>query len=441
MLHSYSKNITGYVFDIRGNPIYGTLIFKQNNASFTFPVNPVNGRVNVNLPEIDGRFYAQNISSVKLYKNYPNPFNDLTSFEIASPKKSSGTFNLYNVLGQKVFSQHVFFENGITRFEISGPLAAGLYFLELLTAEGKDVIKMIDIDGKFIDHNNISLMQKAFSHIDIRSSEHQTLLEYREKNNPVFSVKVEGETSAGYTVLPFQSMRYFNQSPRNDNIATASVVDDTLTAMLVDVMQLKNDFIVYVLDDGIAIDTLFYLSAPMFRSSWQDIHIDQNTIELFGDENMAVSNPQIFDRQNRLIKMLTNALIINTQLGADTLLTITHDTTSTPDWLEQGHRVWSINNQFNPDHGSFLRFIDGSWRLLFGEAQVRENDGWEVMINQYLSNASTLFNRLVDQDLNITELSELISTKSGAERMLDQRGINYLRCGLLFKGKTIRIYK
>lgn len=84
-------------------------------------------------------------SEYKLYHNYPNPFNPTTSIKFALPKSEDVRIEIYNMIGQIVWST---FENQlragyhVVRFNAEG-LPSGLYFYIIEAGDFQAVKKMV----------------------------------------------------------------------------------------------------------------------------------------------------------------------------------------------------------------------------------------------------------------------------------------------------------
>ncbi|MDP8287067.1 MAG: T9SS type A sorting domain-containing protein, partial [Candidatus Electryonea clarkiae] len=76
---------------------------------------------------------------------YPNPFNSSQTFYFSLPKAGDVTIKLYNLLGQRVLTQHLpALQAGVhMRTLNASTLSSGVYFLELSTREEKHRTKVI----------------------------------------------------------------------------------------------------------------------------------------------------------------------------------------------------------------------------------------------------------------------------------------------------------
>jgi len=80
-----------------------------------------------------------------LHQNFPNPFNPVTKIEYGLPHASKVKLEIYNVIGQKVFSfVHELKSAGIHSIEFDGQsLSSGIYFYHFQAREFSKVRKMI----------------------------------------------------------------------------------------------------------------------------------------------------------------------------------------------------------------------------------------------------------------------------------------------------------
>ncbi|HBS87294.1 MAG: hypothetical protein A2W91_03670 [Bacteroidetes bacterium GWF2_38_335] len=96
------------------------LIENTYNDLFILPVTLI-VTTEINVPEIENNSYI---------KNFPNPFNDITVFEISEPSQTEAELSIYNSLGEKVitlFSGTL--SPGISKFTWNGSgVAEGVYY-------------------------------------------------------------------------------------------------------------------------------------------------------------------------------------------------------------------------------------------------------------------------------------------------------------------------
>ena len=90
-----------------------------------------------------------NISSVipnkfTLYQNHPNPFNPFTKIKFELPKSSVFEFNVYDILGRKVYSANYSKPAGTYEIDFDGSgFASGIYFYSVKAGKYSDTKKMI----------------------------------------------------------------------------------------------------------------------------------------------------------------------------------------------------------------------------------------------------------------------------------------------------------
>jgi hypothetical protein len=78
------------------------------------------------------------------FKSYPNPFIETFDAEYYSNKKASGTYALFNSMGEKIAEKKIIFEKGKNLFRFSGiEFKPGIYFLLLKLDAGVFISKKI----------------------------------------------------------------------------------------------------------------------------------------------------------------------------------------------------------------------------------------------------------------------------------------------------------
>jgi hypothetical protein len=89
-------------------------------------------------------------SSIKVYPNYPNPFNPKTTIEYAIPLESNVRLKIFDILGRKVLTLLDEFQkpgyksilwDGKDSFGNS--VSAGMYFYVLEVGRKKEIMKMV----------------------------------------------------------------------------------------------------------------------------------------------------------------------------------------------------------------------------------------------------------------------------------------------------------
>ncbi|MFA3783945.1 T9SS type A sorting domain-containing protein, partial [Melioribacteraceae bacterium 4301-Me] len=74
----------------------------------------------------------------KIIGNYPNPFNPSTKIRYSLPSSGDITINIYNILGQRVFSKNLLnLSKGYHDFEFNAnTFASGVYFYQIIYRNG-----------------------------------------------------------------------------------------------------------------------------------------------------------------------------------------------------------------------------------------------------------------------------------------------------------------
>jgi len=86
--------------------------------------------------EIPGKF--------ALHQNYPNPFNPVTKIKFELPKASNMEFNVYDILGRKVYTEYINKSAGTYEIDFdASDLPSGVYFYSLKAGEYFDSKKMV----------------------------------------------------------------------------------------------------------------------------------------------------------------------------------------------------------------------------------------------------------------------------------------------------------
>ncbi|MFZ1282369.1 MAG: T9SS type A sorting domain-containing protein, partial [Ignavibacteriaceae bacterium] len=80
-----------------------------------------------------------------LYQNYPNPFNPETKIEYKLLQASDVKFNVFNILGEKVFEQNFGYQTaGSYKVNFDGEnLPSGVYVYSIYTNENRLSRKMM----------------------------------------------------------------------------------------------------------------------------------------------------------------------------------------------------------------------------------------------------------------------------------------------------------
>jgi hypothetical protein len=107
---------------------------KYLNLLKTKKINPI-GISNIS-SEIPNRFI--------LHQNYPNPFNPVTKIKFELSKSSDIEFNVYDILGRKVYTAKYNKPAGSYEIDFDGSgFASGIYFYSVKAGKYSDAKKMI----------------------------------------------------------------------------------------------------------------------------------------------------------------------------------------------------------------------------------------------------------------------------------------------------------
>jgi hypothetical protein len=96
----------------------------------------------VSVGNVENESYANDFV---LYQNYPNPFNPATKIEYKLLQTSDVKFNVFNILGEKVFEQNFGYQTaGSYKINFSGKdLSSGVYVYSIYTGENRLSRKMV----------------------------------------------------------------------------------------------------------------------------------------------------------------------------------------------------------------------------------------------------------------------------------------------------------
>jgi hypothetical protein len=109
----YLTIVLDIYIDLFGNPVYVTTI--EDSTSLFMLV-------------IDNTGMEDNMAAVEIEGNYPNPFSDWTSIRYMAKKPGEVTFEVYSLLGDKVYEQNTFARKGDNLILFDGTsLKPGLY--------------------------------------------------------------------------------------------------------------------------------------------------------------------------------------------------------------------------------------------------------------------------------------------------------------------------
>jgi len=88
---------------------------------------------------------TQEPTTFKLFNNYPNPFNPITTIEFDVPKQSQVKLQIFNILGQKVATLvNDEYRTGRYKLQFNADgLASGVYFYKIIAGDFVQIKKMI----------------------------------------------------------------------------------------------------------------------------------------------------------------------------------------------------------------------------------------------------------------------------------------------------------
>jgi hypothetical protein len=99
------------------------------NDKFIIAVKPT-GSCAVSANDLNGKIVS--------VKNTPNPFNGTTEIQIESLKTGDFTFQVFDILGKRIYSDNIRLNEGTNQFTFdAGDLASGSYFYSISSPEGK----------------------------------------------------------------------------------------------------------------------------------------------------------------------------------------------------------------------------------------------------------------------------------------------------------------
>lgn len=83
-------------------------------------------------------------TSFKLTHPYPNPFNNVVTLPLQVPDKGQVTIDIYNILGQKIFSDHINIKKpNIYLYKWNGTKSSGIYFVRAEYKSQSRVAKVV----------------------------------------------------------------------------------------------------------------------------------------------------------------------------------------------------------------------------------------------------------------------------------------------------------
>jgi hypothetical protein len=86
------------------------------------------------------------INSISSFEVYPNPFQNQTTLNINTTKSERISFDVVDMLGNKVMTQNLGVVNGLYRQSIdASSWNAGIYFININSSEGGSITKKINV--------------------------------------------------------------------------------------------------------------------------------------------------------------------------------------------------------------------------------------------------------------------------------------------------------
>ena len=180
LLFAQSGSITGKV---TGSPLNqnlnGTIIklFNENNIQVANTLSDSIGNYKLDY-ELTGVKNNRNIPTDYVLSNaYPNPFQSRGQIlNFTTPSSDIFNINIYNILGQRLFTKQIELNAGNYRFGISGLGSAGIYFLTISNSKFNKTDKLIQLDGVY-SHPQVRIFSGSTAKIN-KSLTSQLRLEF-----------------------------------------------------------------------------------------------------------------------------------------------------------------------------------------------------------------------------------------------------------------------
>lgn len=131
-----STNDSGYI-------LTGQINLSGNNDALTIKTDSA-----FNSPIITGIENSHNMipNNFKVFQNHPNPFNSSTLVRFSIPKNGFTIFEIYDLVGKKVFFQNKYFHTGLNEYFIDFNkinISSGLYFARVNFDSESKLIKLV----------------------------------------------------------------------------------------------------------------------------------------------------------------------------------------------------------------------------------------------------------------------------------------------------------
>lgn len=129
-------NDSGYILTGQINLLgYNDALTIKTDTAFNSPL--ITKIINNQIPFTD---------KFNIFNNYPNPFNSSTLIRFCLPKNGFTNFDIYDLIGKKVFSQKKYFISGINEYIIDFSkfnLSSGVYFICINFESQSKLIKLV----------------------------------------------------------------------------------------------------------------------------------------------------------------------------------------------------------------------------------------------------------------------------------------------------------
>ena len=122
--------------------------FSVTSTVTTAEAYDLNDNVMLVKARFEGSEFQDEVSSMRLFENYPNPFSNETIIKFELPEASSVSLNIFDVAGRLVISKTKEFEKGINQMVLTGTelSQSGILYYQVESEYGTQIKKMIKID-------------------------------------------------------------------------------------------------------------------------------------------------------------------------------------------------------------------------------------------------------------------------------------------------------
>jgi len=171
-------NISGTVTDFNFiSPLQNTsVVVKDNNTSEILGTDTTDSNGNytitiiiddVNDPSLPDDFY--------LSRAFPNPYNPATNLLFSVPLSGSYTISIYNILGERFYTQEFSLEPGSYKFNVSGLGSAGVYLFNISGNDFTQTEKLMLLDG---GKRNVNVILSSGSNYLSKKLDNELLVEF-----------------------------------------------------------------------------------------------------------------------------------------------------------------------------------------------------------------------------------------------------------------------